>query len=650
MPVGRNEPCPCGSGRKYKVCHGRVQTNWTTAPASLVPVLGQVMQLLDQGAYAQAEQFCRRLVEDHPELAEARHYLGMALCFAGRLDEGLGHIRASLLLRPRPPAEHNLAVFHNNLALWLEKTGDLDGAQTHYEQALRTKPDYRQACSNLANLLMRRDKHHLARVLLEELLRTDPQNAELRARLADTHFFLREHAAMERDYRALIARSTRPAPLLLTLGNNLLEIGRYDDACRAVQAALDQEPDNMEAIIGIARLEEARNRLDDSERWTERGLARHPDDPKLRLNLARLRRRQGRMDEALEQLAVAATGKLSEGDTIQIARERGMILDKQKRWDEAFEAFRQASDLQRRHLEQRIGRPFYDKTRHAAIFDSLRRVFTRERFAALAPYLPPPPDPAPIFIVGFPRSGTTLLEQMLGTQAHIHAGDELQGIPLLAGHAAQQIMRSFTSYPGCLAEASEPGKQGALTALRDFYLHIAREARAVDPQRPRFTDKMPLNEENLGLIRLIFPQSPIIHVLRHPLDVILSCYFNQPSHGDNCALSLDTLAFHYRGAWDLVEHYRTQMDLRYTSVRYEDLLADPEREMRRLFDFLGEPWEPRCLEFHKSVRVPRTASYAQVNQPLYRSSQERWRPYRKHLEPIIPGLTPLLDKLRYGVD
>jgi hypothetical protein len=190
-----------------------------------------------------------------------------------------------------------------------------------------------------------------------------------------------------------------------------------------------------------------------------------------------------------------------------------------------------------------------------------------------------------------------------------------------------------------------------LHKLRDYYLHIAREMGALAHDKPRFTDKLPLNEEALGLIYLLFPQSPVIHVVRHPLDVLLSCFFNQLTHGDHCALSLDTLAFHYRGIWDLVEHYRAEIpDQRYTRVRYEDLLDNPEREMRRLYEFLGESWEPRCLEFHKTERVALTLSYAQVNQPLYRSSQERWRPYRKQLEPIIPELRPLIEGLGYGVD
>jgi hypothetical protein len=154
----------------------------------------------------------------------------------------------------------------------------------------------------------------------------------------------------------------------------------------------------------------------------------------------------------------------------------------------------------------------------------------------------------------------------------------------------------------------------------------------------------------MGLIRLLFPASPIIHVVRHPLDIMLSCYTNQLYHGSACALSLETLAFHFIETWKLVDHYIAEMDLRYTRIRYEDLLSDTEGEIRRLLNFIGEPWDPRCLDFHKSDRVARTASYVQVSQPLYRTSQERWRAYRKHLEPVIPALTPLIEKLGYSLN
>jgi len=151
-----------------------------------------------------------------------------------------------------------------------------------------------------------------------------------------------------------------------------------------------------------------------------------------------------------------------------------------------------------------------------------------------------------------------------------------------------------------------------------------------------FTDKMPLNETHLGLIGLIFPKAPIVHLLRHPLDIVLSVYSNQLTHGFYCAYDLESIARHYVLIMDLVEHYCSQMTLRYMPVRYEDIIADQETQVRRLFSFIGVPFERRCLDFHENRRYARTASYAQVTEKLYDRSRFRYRPYLKHLAPVIP--------------
>jgi len=165
-----------------------------------------------------------------------------------------------------------------------------------------------------------------------------------------------------------------------------------------------------------------------------------------------------------------------------------------------------------------------------------------------------------------------------------------------------------------------------------------------------FTDKMPLNETHLGLIGLIFPKAPIVHLLRHPLDIVLSVYSNQLTHGFYCAYDLESIARHYVLIMDLVEHYCSQMTLRYMPVRYEDIIADQETQVRRLFSFIGVPFERRCLDFHENRRYARTASYAQVTEKLYDRSHFRYRPYLKHLAPVIPILEPVMLRLGYSIE
>ncbi len=189
-----------------------------------------------------------------------------------------------------------------------------------------------------------------------------------------------------------------------------------------------------------------------------------------------------------------------------------------------------------------------------------------------------------------------------------------------------------------------------LEVLRDHYLRRARQMGAVQPGTGWFTDKMPLNETHLGLISLVFPRSPVIHVLRHPADVVLSAFSNHMTHGFFCSYELETAARHYMLTMDLVEHYRREMEPHCLQIRYEDLVQDVEGGVRRMLGFIGLRFDERCLRFHENRRFARTASYAQVTQQLYSRSCFRYRNYRDFLKPVIPILQPAIERLGYGVD
>jgi hypothetical protein len=258
----------------------------------------------------------------------------------------------------------------------------------------------------------------------------------------------------------------------------------------------------------------------------------------------------------------------------------------------------------------------------------LKQAFTRGRLAqieAAARRTPLAPGmPAPIFIVGFPRSGTTLVEQMLSAHSGISAGDELQHVWRLTQLAAH-MCGSAAPYPECLANLALPEHSKSIDKFRSFYISNVELRRIVEKGKRRFTDKMPLNETHLGLIRLVFPEMPIVHLVRHPLDVVLSAYFNDLTHGGNCAYGLETAARHYALVFDLIRHYRAELDLNYHAVRYEGLVDEPEPNLRTLLEFLSEPWEvlPRIHENCKRGAPWLCAG----KEPLYRRSRS-YRNYR----------------------
>jgi hypothetical protein len=192
-------------------------------------------------------------------------------------------------------------------------------------------------------------------------------------------------------------------------------------------------------------------------------------------------------------------------------------------------------------------------------------------------------------------------------------------------------------------------RRHGLDELRDHYLNQVARLGFVEPGAHWFTDKMPLNETHLGLIALLFPQAPLIHVIRHPLDTILSVFSNSLTHGFHCAFALESAAQHYRLVMELVEHYRSELPLRYLPVRYEDIVDDQENSVRRMLDFIGEPFDEACLSFHENRRYARTASYAQVTERLYDHSRYRYRNYLHRLAPAVEMLTPVIERLGYGI-
>jgi hypothetical protein len=254
----------------------------------------------------------------------------------------------------------------------------------------------------------------------------------------------------------------------------------------------------------------------------------------------------------------------------------------------------------------------------------------------------------PLFIVGFPRSGTTLLEQTLTAHPRIAAGDELPIIGELT-QLMPRMLDSPLSYPEALAELWMGDHRDELDNLRDHYLRRVAQLGIVPEGAAWFTDKMPLNEVHLGLIHLLFPHSPVIHLIRHPLDVVVSVFSNLLTHGHYCAYALDSIAQHYAQTMELVDHYRRELDVRYMAVRYEDIVDDQEATIRRVMDFVGESFDPACLRFHENRRYARTASYAQVSEKLYDRSRYRHRHYGQALAPVIPILQPVIERLGYSV-
>ncbi len=418
--------------------------------------------------------------------------------------------------------------------------------------------------------------------------------------------------------------------------------GRFAET-RAIFARLTEtNTRSVTLLMSWAEMEEAAGDIDTTSALLDRAEAIVPGHAPIAAARASLFRRMKQPDKALAVLDAAPAGE-ADAHSMRLLQ-KGQTLDAMGRYDEAFEAF----SKYKAQLRAATGLAYRSEDA-AKLARALREFFTPSRHALFPRAVLREDSPQPIFIIGFPRSGTTLVEQTLSSHPSIAAGDEL---PIIGGLTQRlpSLLSSMLDYPRALSELWIGDRVGHIDTLRDLYLNEAAQMGATDARKRWFTDKMPLNETHLGLIHLLFPKSPIIHLVRHPLDVVLSVFSNALTHGFFCAYALETAAQHYALIADLIAHYRTALPLNYHAVRYEELVADQEGQVRGVLEFVGEPFDAATLAFHENVRPARTASYAQVTEKLYTRSVYRYRNYLKHLEPVIPILRPAIERLGYTVE
>lgn len=596
--------CPCGSQLTAGRCCALdlAHLGAPEAQRHLLPLEEQARNAYQQGDTATAE----RLVIDILELAPGR-LAPLSILYELRQQAGVG-TAAEALIRRIVRLDPNNFWATNELALMLLSRGSVHEAELHARNAMRIAPDSAQA-------------HYLMGLVLTEAHRPG---------FAEFHYD-----------RALELAGRRDPAVLSNLGLCLKNQGKMAQARAVYAESLSLAPDVLHTILGLARLEEADRQLQAALALLDRAEVLAPGNASVALLRAVVLGRLGDTAGALDLLdRIEASGaKLGASEFL----EKGRLLDKIGRHREAFAAF----DAGKACLREVSGQAYLDAQAEADI-GRRARFFTRRRLATLPRAKLRGDTAQPIFIVGFPRSGTTLLEQTLTAHPRISAGDELPFIHEITA-LMPRMLDSPLSYPEALAELWMADHREDLDNLRDHYLRKAAQLGIIQPGAAWFTDKMPLNETDLGLIHLLFPQSPILHVVRHPLDIMLSVYSNLLTHGQYCAYSLETAALHYARIFKLVAGYRAEMDLRYLAIRYEDVVDHQEQAVRQALDFIGEAFDPACLSFHENRRYARTASYAQVSEKLYDRSRFRYRHYLAELAPIVPVLEEAIGALGYKV-
>lgn len=593
----------------------------------------------------------RTIAESHPDRVDASNLLALALVEAGRPEEAIAWIERTLAAKPGYADAYNTlggarhalgdeagaaeaferavavdphcARASNNLGLLLQQRGDPVAAERRFRAALAVTPLSADYENNLGTSLMAQGRFDEAIAAFRAAAAHDPANAaawnNLGNALLCVEGFRENFPEADSAYRRAIELKPDFAEAYYHYGTCLQQQGEFEAAYHRFADALRLRADYPQAAAGQVMVLERLGRFAEAADILRPLLAAHRDDVLVALAFGVLARHLDRREEALALLETIDERVLEKWARIQRNFVMGDLYDDLREYDKAFEHYRAANTEDH---------PGYDVESTRRLFSVLMKAYSPDKLARRR--RASNRSSLPVFIVGMPRSGTTLIEQILASHPDVHGAGELADMYHLSVSLSKRL-KSKSPYPACLDDASV----AALDAVADAYL---RNLQSYAPGAARIVDKMPHNFEALGLIDLLFPGARILHCRRNPVDTCVSIYFKHFNAHHPYASDLKSLGLYYREYERLMVYWQQTLAIPIMDVRYEDVVANQEDMSRRILEFVGLEWDERCLNYHKLERTVNTPSYDQVRKPIYTKSVERWRRYEKHLGPLLEAL------------
>jgi tetratricopeptide (TPR) repeat protein len=519
-----------------------------------------------------AESYLRRAVDARPGWAKAWNNLGAALNSQGKSDAALAACGEAVRLDPE------VADSQYNFGLALHACGRMEDAVEAFRKATFINPDFTEAFCNLGSVLNDMSRY------------VDSETA----------------------YRRAIEINPEQAEAYSNLGVSLRQQGRYADAEEVSRRAIELKPDVSIFYSKLAYLLQIKGEFTDAETACQRSIELDPTNTKAYRMLVGMKK-IGVDDPLVDSLlSLAQMDSLTLDQQVNLHFALGKVFDGQQEFDTAFHHFSTGNRLQRSVLD-------YSDAEREVTAQHIMTVIDRELLGQSAGE--GCPSDAPIFVLGMPRSGTTLTEQILASHSAVEAGGELKMLRILA---------TSIDFPMIFLHPDSVD----LRAAGEAYLAATGLS-----QNGRFTDKMPENYLLIGLIRLILPEARIINCRRTAADTCLSCYCINFGKGNLLySYDLEELGMEYQRYQRVMAHWENMMPGTIYNLDYENLIDDQEGETRRLLDYCGLPFEEACLQFSKTKRIVDTASASQVRKDLYSTSAGRWKQYETHLEPLLTVL------------
>jgi tetratricopeptide (TPR) repeat protein len=541
----------------------------------------KALQLHQAGRRQEAEALYRQVLGQQPNHAAALHFLGLLLHQTGRSEEGLELIEQSVTLQPEN------ADFLNNMGTVMRDLGRVAAAVDFFRGAVDIRPDQLAARDNLGSSLKQ----------------------------------LGQFDAAEEIYRSTISRNPFHVRARIGLAETLQEAGRLDEAIKLFREALSIRPKDAELLYGLGVAMMEKGKLDEAADLARQALAIAPNMAKAWLLLTQVKRQTERDKELAGMEAEHAKAPQGSLARMQLSFGLGKANDDLKDYGRAFDYFAEGNAIRRKAID-------YDPARTRGEFEAMKATFDtaffeKHRTSGIS-------DDTPIFVVGMPRSGTTLVEQIIASHPQVFGAGELNILKTAVGKQFPMSMPG--GFPGGIADMPDKAFAEAGQAYLDM-LHTRY------PGYRHVTDKMPGNFLLVGFLHMMLPKAKIVHCARDAAATCLSIFkvhFRGDSH--RYGYDLGELADFHNLYTDMMAHWHKVLPGVVHDVRYEDFVADQEGQTRALMAYLGLPWDDKVLSFHETDRPVRTASAAQVRQPMYQGSVDLWKRYGDRLKPLLDKL------------
>ena len=581
---------------------------------------GLGLALLADGKPKKASKILTRAVAAAPDRSTTQMALARALAESGHLSESENAIKEAFRLNPG-----KAAIAEAERAT---RDGRLEDAEKTLRKLLAKDPNNVKAMRMLGSIALEANRFKAARRLLERAVELAPGVAIGWTDLANIHLKKdRYDEALDSVQRAIDIDS-RFAHSYVVKGNILTRAQRHEEALAAYQEGLDVSPMNIGALAGMGHVLKTIGRQDEAIEVFRKCIKANPAHGETYWSLANLKTFEFDPEEVRIMEEMIDRESLADEPKVNMLISLGKHYDHEKDYNRAFEYYQRGNDLRREH-------EIYDPVHSQVVHDRIIEVFTPEFYAERSAYGDPSPDP--ILIVGLPRSGSTLIEQILASHSMVEGTMELPDLGRTIVELNQKTP-GRKEYP----EAVLPLDSEQVAELGRDYLDSTSRYRT---DKPYFIDKMPNNFQAIGFLRLILPNAKVIDARRHPLDSCLGSYKQLFYKGQSFTYDQFELGHYYLEYRRIMDHWNAVLPGHVLEVRYEDMVMDQEAQTRRILEYCGLPWEESCLRFYETERAINTASSEQVRQPIYTGALNFWRNYEPHLGELIETLEPLLKEL-----